>query len=390
MSWSDITDMLDPRARELLHGRHLMLNDQNQHFRLGVPSGVQIVGFTPDMKVIAITEEKPDGSVYTHLPSGMMNDGEQPEAAAAREFAEETGYRFERLVRLITAKQSSAHLLGDDITFVALGCVKDPNCTAKPDASEKILKAEELAPETLKRKMHADLTSEPHKSVSGRNSYASIQLAMTWAEESGLFDKPVTPASPLLVIIAGQPLAGKTTLGDALSHETGIHFCDIDRLRGKAFGLPTKEINDRRWGGDVTAAAKAMESDMRLAYQLMHDGAVTLSLQAGRSIMVAATYSRKGSQGFLAALAKKCGAKVRVVHCRIASPTREELERRMNREENMVVVSGCNNWTDYQDLAARYQSVTTTGVFHAEQIIEVDTGQPLESYLQRVVEFVRS
>ncbi len=388
MSWSRIDDMLDPRARELLHGRHLLLNDQNQHFRMGVPDGVQIVGFTPDMKIVAITETKPDSETYTHLPSGTVKPGQSADEAAANEFEEEAGYRFKHLVPVVTAQQAPAHLIGNDVVYVALGCTPNPDRKRFPDKGEKIEKVEELSPAEIEKRLFTHLSAASANGKKGRNSYASLHLAMTWAEKHGLFDKPVTDASPTLVIIAGLPLAGKTTLGDALQDRLGIKYVDIDRLREQVTGLLTKEQNDELW--KKPDASKIQEQNMRIAYQAMHEGAVNAMLGAGRSIIISATYSRKGSQEFLAGLTRKHGAKVKIVLCTIKNPTPEELERRMAREAGRKFVSGCNSWADYQDISARYQSVTTTGVFLAEQILEIDTGQPLESYLPRVTEFVRS
>lgn len=198
-----------------------------------------------------------------------------------------------------------------------------------------------------------------------------------------------TGRRPLLVAIAGPPLSGKTTLGDALSDAVGLHFCDVDRLRASAFGLPTQAEDHARTSAGEEMAAKLLHERMRLAYQLLHDGAVAISLANGRSLIVAATYSRRRSQEFLASAVQRANADIRVVHCRVRHPTREQLTARMRREHDSMYVSGCNNWMDYDEALSRYEAVTETGVFPAEAILEVDTGNPIEAYLPDVVRFVR-
>ena len=64
--------------------------------------GVQVMGLTPDKKVIAIKEYG-----YTHLIGGYIEPGESPEAAAGREFLEETGYTFKSIQLLAPPYQDS-------------------------------------------------------------------------------------------------------------------------------------------------------------------------------------------------------------------------------------------------------------------------------------------
>lgn len=91
-------------AEELLHdGEHLSL--ARRHYRRpdgGEASfevtlqaaGVSVLALTPDDRVVLVREFRPGPErVVFDLPSGFIDHGEEPAAAANRELAEETGYR---------------------------------------------------------------------------------------------------------------------------------------------------------------------------------------------------------------------------------------------------------------------------------------------------------
>lgn len=193
-----------------------------------------------------------------------------------------------------------------------------------------------------------------------------------------------------LVIIGGLPLHGKTTLGKDLEKEIGIHLADIDPLRREAFGFPTREEYESRWA-DQEAGAKWSSSRMRMAYTLLHDGAVDIALGAGQSLMVASTYSRAISQKFVKGFAEKYGAVVRPIICRLANETREEIERRMERDADEEYIHGCATWNDYLDITERFEALDTAGVFPPESVLVVDTTTPVTGKaFDRVVEFISS
>jgi len=190
-----------------------------------------------------------------------------------------------------------------------------------------------------------------------------------------------------LIVIGGLPLHGKTTLGKALERRTRIHLCDIDNLRKQAFGFPTRKEYEDHWA-DQEAGAKWSSGRMRMAYRLLHDGAVDIALGAGQSLIVASTYSRAKSQEFVKGFAKKHGAVVKPIICRIADETRSEIERRMHRDVDKEYIHGCATWNDYLDITERFEALDEAGVFPKESVLVVDTKKPVEgTALDRVVKF---
>lgn len=62
---------------------------------------VQIVALTPEREVVMVRQYRhgPSGFVL-EIPGGLIDDGEDPAAAAARECLEETGYRVDEIQSL--------------------------------------------------------------------------------------------------------------------------------------------------------------------------------------------------------------------------------------------------------------------------------------------------
>jgi len=92
---------------------------------------------TPEQDVVLIRQFRFGTAELTlEIPGGLIDAGEAPAAAAARELLEETGYRAAHWTALGTIAPNPAFLRNRLFTFLAEGCtrVADPD----PDPGEDI------------------------------------------------------------------------------------------------------------------------------------------------------------------------------------------------------------------------------------------------------------
>lgn len=128
-----------------VHRRHLREDPvsgeptpkEGDFFVISTPDWVNVVALTPDDELLLIEQWRMGiDAVTLEIPGGMVDPGEDPAAAAARELVEETGYEAARISRLGAVHPNPAIQGNRCHTFLAEGCVRTQ--TPSFDGNERI------------------------------------------------------------------------------------------------------------------------------------------------------------------------------------------------------------------------------------------------------------
>ena len=124
------------------------------HHVFEVTDAVVIVPVLPDGRLLLLWQYRhPLGHSHWELPAGRMHEGEEPERAAERELAEETGHRARRLERvqgffpINGISRHHAHV------FLAHDCLELPEGTDH-ESSER-MSVHALGPDVVRAKLFA-------------------------------------------------------------------------------------------------------------------------------------------------------------------------------------------------------------------------------------------
>jgi 8-oxo-dGTP pyrophosphatase MutT (NUDIX family) len=98
---------------------------------------VNIIPLTPDHRVVMVRQYRHGSRAVTlEIPGGLVDSGDTPEEAAARELLEETGYQAERWTKIGVANPNPAIFSNRCYTFLAQNIQKVSDLI--PDQTEDI------------------------------------------------------------------------------------------------------------------------------------------------------------------------------------------------------------------------------------------------------------
>ncbi|MBU8899516.1 NUDIX hydrolase [Corallococcus sp. M34] len=111
---------------------------EHPRVRIGCADWVNVIAVTPGDELVLVRQYRFGTETATlEIPGGVIDPGETPEAAAARELEEETGHVAGRWVSLGSVHPNPALQPNRCFSFLALDCVKVH--AGKQDEGEDIL-----------------------------------------------------------------------------------------------------------------------------------------------------------------------------------------------------------------------------------------------------------
>jgi len=110
---------------DALHARRDGDEDPHVFYRINSASWVNVVSRTPQGHFVMVRQfRQGSASVTLEIPGGLVDPGEDPAEAAARELEEETGYRPSSVRKIGEVNPNPALFANRVHTYLAEGCVK--------------------------------------------------------------------------------------------------------------------------------------------------------------------------------------------------------------------------------------------------------------------------
>jgi ADP-ribose pyrophosphatase len=99
---------------------------ESDFFVIEAPNWINIIALTKDEEVVLIEQFRHGTEEITlEIPSGMIDDGEEPIATARRELLEETGFSSENIVLIGKSNPNPAIQNNEMFHYLAVDCEKN-------------------------------------------------------------------------------------------------------------------------------------------------------------------------------------------------------------------------------------------------------------------------
>jgi hypothetical protein len=204
---------------------------------------------------------------------------------------------------------------------------------------------------------------------------AAQKSARRYFELACEYARSLPPA--MLVITCGLPATGKSTIARDVADAAGMRYYSSDVVRKEIEGLaPT----DRRYERYDTGIYAPEFHERTYAALLDHARG---DLEAGRSVVLDASYIRRDHRKAAAALAKETGAQFAVLHTTAGeSLIRERLEARLRAGADPSDA----RWVIYAGQKRRFQRPTEVELM---RLIEIDASKPTRTKLRVALDGLR-
>ncbi len=159
---------------------------------------------------------------------------------------------------------------------------------------------------------------------------------------------------PLILVLCGWPLSGKTSTAAHLQRRLDVHVADVDRIAHAAVGPPEPD-----WRA-TEAGRRRNLNRMAMAYDMLHH-AVRVHLEVAepaRSLLVVSTYSRTSSWQYLQqVLAPHPQVRLEIAWLCPVDDSPETVERLLAQRSD-AYLGACTSTAEYFDVKERFEAPT--------------------------------
>jgi aminoglycoside phosphotransferase family enzyme/predicted kinase len=211
--------------------------------------------------------------------------------------------------------------------------------------------------------------------IPARDRRAAQKSAQRYFALACRYAESLRPA--MLVIMCGLPATGKSTVAQEVAEAAGMVYYSSDVVRKELAGLGPRERRYERYDTGIYGPEFHERTYRALLERARSD------LEAGRSVVLDASYIRRAHRKAAAALAKETGAQFVVLYTTADEGlVRKRLEERLRQGADPSDA----RWVIYTGQKRHFQRPTE---IEPLRLIEIDSSKPVRTKLKMAVEGLR-